>query len=200
MHTFNISFVCVLFQPEAIVTRPPIEMLSEPNATDIPMMIGYNCSEGIIMLPDVVKKLLLYDRDLARMIPKSLNLAPDDPRCRTVADEMRRFYFNGNQVTKENLTEMVKLQTDYYFSLGSQMSAELHARHEERYAIAISFHFACPILICSFICRAPLFFYRFAVDQELNLFKKLSPNKIDIGEGKHLDGACHVDEIYYLFV
>lgn len=109
-----------------------MQILSEPNATDIPMMIGYNCSEGIVTLADAVRKLTLYEDDLARMIPRSVNLAPDDPRCVQVADGIRQFYFNGDPVCRANLAEMVKLQTDYHFALGTQLAAELHARHETR--------------------------------------------------------------------
>lgn len=84
------------------------------------------------MLADAYKKLDIYDKDLARMIPKSLNLKTDDPKCLEVANEMRQFYFQGKNVSKDNMSAMAKLQTDYHFALGCHLAAELHARHEEK--------------------------------------------------------------------
>lgn len=84
------------------------------------------------MLSDTYKKLHVIDQDLARMIPRYVNLEPNDPRCLQVADEMRQLYFTDNKISMENLSEMGKLQTDYHFAIGTHMAAELHARNEEK--------------------------------------------------------------------
>lgn len=180
-----------------------MKIMSEPNATNIPMMIGYNCSEGIITLPDAVRKLPMYEKDLARMIPRSVDLKTDDPRCLQVADDIRQFYFDGSQVVESSLAEMVKLQTDYHFALGAQLAAELHARYEKRQCYILFETKRCDFhehnISCSF-SRSSLYFYRFSVDRELNLFKKLTLHKMDLVNEEQFCGASHVDEIYYLFV
>lgn len=84
------------------------------------------------MLSDVVKKVAIYDKDLARMIPRTVDIAPDDPRCQQIADEIRKFYFAGGPVTKTNMADMAKLQTDFYFSMATHLAAELHARYEAK--------------------------------------------------------------------
>lgn len=109
-----------------------MELLSQPNATTIPMILGYNNGEGLTMLADAYKKLDVYEKDLARMIPKSINLQPDDPKCLEVAEEMRQFYFNGERISTGNLSGMCKLQGDYHFVLGCHLAAELNARYEEK--------------------------------------------------------------------
>jgi acetylcholinesterase len=55
---------------DAVVTERPLDAMKRPNLFDIPVMIGANNAEGIIMLPNVLKKLEEIKKDLARYIPK----------------------------------------------------------------------------------------------------------------------------------
>lgn len=99
------------------------------------MMMGYNSIDGLVILVDAVvgKKLELYDNDLARLIPKSVNLAPNDERCKLVANRLRQFYFGGSRICDGNLNRFADLYTDTYFSLFTYLAAELHARYQNRY-------------------------------------------------------------------
>lgn len=98
-------------------------------------MMGYNSIDGLVILVDAVvgKKLELYDNDLARLIPKSVDLAPDDERCKLLANRLRQFYFNGNRICDDTLNGFADLYTDTYFSLFTYLAAELHARYRNRY-------------------------------------------------------------------
>lgn len=97
-------------------------------------MMGYNSKEGIVMLIDAVKnkKLNEIEHDLARLIPKSVNLAPDDERCKQLANRIRDFYFKGKTVSLDTVDELVDLNTDYHFAILANLSAELHARYQNR--------------------------------------------------------------------
>jgi acetylcholinesterase len=55
---------------DAVVTERPLDAMKRRNLFDIPVMIGANDAEGIIMLPNVLKKLDEIDQDVARYIPK----------------------------------------------------------------------------------------------------------------------------------
>ncbi|CAD7078429.1 unnamed protein product [Hermetia illucens] len=156
---------------DAIVTKPPLEAAKEPNAIDIPVMMGYTSEEGITMLVNACRKLDELDQDLARMIPRSVDLDPNDPLCLVVADEMRKFYFNGEKVTMKKVKELCNLMTDYHFGIGIHAAAEIHARYQH---------------------KSPLYFYRFSYSGKLNLFKKWF-------NFTQLKGACHGDELFYLF-
>lgn len=96
--------------------------------------MGYNSMDGLVILVDAVmgKKLELYENDLARLIPKSVDLAPEDERCKSLANRLRQFYFNGNRVCADTLEGFADLYTDTYFSLFTYLSAELHARYQSR--------------------------------------------------------------------
>lgn len=49
--------------------------------------------------------------------------------------------------------------------------------------------------------RCPLYFYQFDCDEELNLFKQLLLREFDMTdeEREQMAGACHSDELFYLF-
>lgn len=102
-------------------------------------MQGYNSKEGIVMLIDAVKnkKLDDIDNDLARLIPRSVDLAndmqtTDDERCKQLANHMRDFYFKGKRVSNDTLDELVDLNTDYHFTIFAYLSAELHTKYQNR--------------------------------------------------------------------
>lgn len=169
------------YAPDAILTKSPLEAMQIKNSHNIPILMGYNDGEGLIMLADVYKKLDIYNKDLARMIPTSINLAnekPGNPQCIQLADEIKKFYFNSENLSAENLTDLAKLQSDYHFILGAQLTAELHAKYQQ---------------------SSPMYFYRFSCDSELNLFKKLMLRSLEFAETDKLIGACHGDDIFYLF-
>lgn len=156
---------------DAIVTRSPLESLKIPNHVNIPIMMGYTSTEGITMLANAVKKLEQFQEDLARMIPRSVNLNPDDENCLKVADQIRKFYFNNGKIDKKSISHLGDLMTDYHFNIGINIAAELHARNQY---------------------NSPLYFYRFNYDGGLNMFKKWF-------NLQKLKGACHGDELFYLF-
>lgn len=46
---------------------------------------------------------------------------------------------------------------------------------------------------------SPMYFYRFSIDKDFNLYKKFTLMALGISETDKFKGACHADEIYYLF-
>ncbi|GAB0095021.1 Carboxylic ester hydrolase [Sergentomyia squamirostris] len=157
--------------PDAFITDTPLNLATALPAIEKPMILGHTSKEGIIMLLDAIRKIDLYETDFSRIIPKSLNVTPGSRTCERVANEMRKFYFNDAKITKDVIPEFTDLLSDYNFIIGNHVTAEIHARKEH---------------------KAPLFFYRFSFDGELNLPKKL------FGLGKN-NGACHGDDMFYLF-
>lgn len=96
--------------------------------------MGYTSKEGIVMLIDAVKNKKLDDieNDLARLIPRSVDLSTDDERCRHLANRIREFYFKGKKVSHDTMNELVDLNTDYHFTILAYLAAELHARYQNR--------------------------------------------------------------------
>lgn len=172
-------------------------------------MMGYNSKEGIVMLIDAVKnkKLEEIDNDLARLIPRSVNLAPNDERCKHLANRIREFYFDGMKLSTDTMNEFVDLNTDYHFGILACFYAELHARYQNRYDITIFWRKNKPIAnesrlisLCfiGFI-SSPMYFFRFSIDKDFNLYKKFAFMLMGLSDTHTFKGACHTDDIYYLF-
>uniref|UniRef100_A0A8D8NKS9 Carboxylic ester hydrolase n=3 Tax=Culex pipiens TaxID=7175 RepID=A0A8D8NKS9_CULPI len=157
---------------DAIVTKLPTEVMKTPNSIEsIPVMMGVNNGEGIIMLLDAVKKLDLYDNDMARLIPRSVNVNPATKASNDLGEEIKKFYFGDKPVCKETLPQLADLMSDYHFAIFANTCAELHARYQH---------------------QSPLYYYNFSFDGELNMYKKLLNLKVP--------GACHADELSYQFM
>lgn len=189
------------FQDEAIITNPPLEMMKSPIDTKIiPIMMGYNSKDGLVMLPDALvgNKFERFDNDLARLIPRSVNLAPEDERCKLLATQMRQLYLNGNRICDDTLDGFVDLFTDYYFSLFTHLAAELFARYQNRCDTQMHLAFLKK-RNNEFLFFSPIYFYRFSVDKDFNLFKKFALKQMGMPDTKKFKGAYHTDEIYYLF-
>lgn len=142
------------------------------------MLIGYNSNEGLIILSDIVKnkRLKQFDDDFVRLIPSSLNVESNDPQRFQLIDEVRDFYLAGHALCEENLPQLEELLSDNHFGNGMHLTAQLYAKYQS---------------------STPVYFYRFAVSKELNVFKRLVvSNKIDLTRYR---GACHGDDLYYLF-
>lgn len=113
-----------------------MELMKTPiDSLNIPIMMGYNSQDGLIMLIDAVKnkKLEQFDNDFARFIPKSVNLPVDDDRCKILGDKIKQFYLNGPKLCDSTLEGFANLCTDYHFAIFACVGAELHAKYQNRY-------------------------------------------------------------------
>lgn len=158
--------------PEAIITRSPVELMNDENSIDVPVMMGYTSAEGIVILPALIGNLEEFDNDLTKLIPKSINLQLKDLNTIDLAKSIRDFYFKGEKVNEKTLNNFNDLLGDFFFNINYYEAAEIHSRKQH---------------------KSPLFFYRFDYDGALNLYK----NKIfQMG---HLKGVSHADELFYIF-
>ncbi|XP_062543894.1 acetylcholinesterase-like isoform X2 [Armigeres subalbatus] len=157
---------------DAIVTKPPIDVLKTPNSiANIPVMMGVNNKEGTIMLLDGIKKLELYDNDMARMIPRSVNVNPGTKTSNELGEEIKKFYFGNQSVDTKTLPQLADLMSDYHFTIFANICSELHSRFQH---------------------QSPLYFYNFSFDGMLNMYKKLLNLSVP--------GASHADELSYQFI
>ncbi|XP_058463057.1 acetylcholinesterase-like [Malaya genurostris] len=153
---------------DAIVTRSPIETMKTPNSlSDIPLMIGLNNREGTIMLLDAVKKMEVYDKDIARLIPQTVN-AHTTAR-RELGVQIKKFYFGDKSVSMDTLPQLADLMSDYYFDILTNICVELHAKYQQ---------------------QSPLYYYNFSFDGTMNMFKKLL--QLDVPGACHADELAYL--------
>lgn len=107
---------------------------NQAHSINIPMMVGYNSIEGLVGLIDCHKnkKYQLINKDLARYIPKTIDLSSNDPKCVKFADEIRKFYFSGRNVSDQTKVELTNLLGDYHFNMEPQFLAEAYSRRQHK--------------------------------------------------------------------
>uniref|UniRef100_A0A182QBC1 Carboxylesterase type B domain-containing protein n=1 Tax=Anopheles farauti TaxID=69004 RepID=A0A182QBC1_9DIPT len=155
-----------------VVPMHPFVAMQQPGRIPpVPIVFGNNDREGCIMMMDAMKKLDLYDNDMARMIPRTVNVSPESPASEQLGNEVKQFYCGSQGVTKDTVNQLADLMTDYHFGILANTCAELHARYQP---------------------ESPMFYYQFSYDGELNMYKRLLQLTIP--------GACHADELSYLFL
>ncbi|XP_058828225.1 uncharacterized protein LOC131688090 [Topomyia yanbarensis] len=157
---------------DAIVTKAPVEVMKTPNSlSNIPLMLGVNNREGTIMLLDAIKKLEVYDNDIARLIPRTVNVNSNTVASKELGAEIKKFYFGDKRVSKDTLLQLADLMSDYHFGILANVCAELHAKYQH---------------------QSSLYYYNFSFDGMLNMYKRMLQLNVP--------GACHADELSYQFL
>ncbi|XP_050327689.1 esterase B1 [Bactrocera neohumeralis] len=156
---------------DTFIDTPVLELLQCKDTRVMPMIMGYNSAEGVLMLINAVRKIEEINNDLARFVPRNVPLAIDHAEIQYVAQKLRDFYFNGHQITHEQLECMTNLLTDYHFMVDLQLAVEYQAKYKT---------------------RSPLYFYRYDYTGGRDLFKR----QLQL---EFIPGACHADELHYLF-
>lgn len=137
-------------------------------------MIGYTSKEGIMDL--MVEKANLqkhrerFPKNFEYFVPHTLELELGSADSKNVAAKIKKFYFNNEELSEENTSEIYDVKTDIFFAKGVQTSAKYFAKHSTE----------------------NVYFYRMSVVTSLNFFKNFFY--------PHGKGVCHADDINYLFV
>lgn len=155
----------------AFITSSPSDLMKKQKI-DIPVIFGLNSGDGMTMGNYYRKKLSSFDKDYVRLVPLSLNVDPHSDEALKVARKIKEFYFGDKHINEEIISLFVDFMTDFHFSIPLMMSNQIHS------------------LNCT--PRFKQYVYEFCYDGELNAFKRLL--KMD-----ELPGACHFDELFYLF-
>ncbi|KAI4468814.1 carboxylesterase [Holotrichia oblita] len=107
--------------------------------------------------------------DFEEAIPFNLGIPKGTPLSLKTAEKIKQFYYSDKQPSLDDKDTLYKLQTDNFFFREIYITAKQHASTSSE----------------------PVYFYKFCIDGPLNMFKKLL--------GIDAPGACHADELSYLF-
>uniref|UniRef100_V5G2A7 Carboxylic ester hydrolase n=1 Tax=Anoplophora glabripennis TaxID=217634 RepID=V5G2A7_ANOGL len=190
---------------DAFLTEHPLEILKSGRNHQIPMIIGYNTAEG--MLIELIRRTKSYGelpKNLEGEVPWDLKVPPTSGKTKEIAEKIRKYYYDGEDVTDENVLKTYKLVGDIQFLYGIQKAIRLQKRNGSQ----------------------PIYVYRNSLDGTLNFFKKfctakyfktmvlinflgkLSGNsslktvfqkmsaKLPYNES---EGVAHADDLFYLF-
>ncbi|XP_068084708.1 juvenile hormone esterase isoform X2 [Anabrus simplex] len=158
---------------ERFLPASPMELLEEGRYHDVPYMTGVTEKEGIVIFmltelnkPEIVEKL---EQNFAKIVLPGVRLPKNYKKTDEVVRKVRQFYMNDKPLTKDTLPGFIDLCSELMFTKG------IHATVKKMAQLA----------------KAPLYYYQFSYDGQLNFLKKL----------RHINypGASHADEIGYLF-
>lgn len=157
---------------DAFITKFPIDIIKEKeNQLNLPMIIGVNNGDGMTQTAAAKKKLQDFSSDMVRRIPFSVDVDPDSQEAQKLAKKIEKFYFGNRGLTLQTIPLFVELNTDYYFSVPMTIINEAYAKYQP---------------------DCTQFVYEFGLTSELNFFKKAL-------KMSDVPGACHFDELSYLF-
>uniref|UniRef100_A0A182QNR7 Carboxylic ester hydrolase n=1 Tax=Anopheles farauti TaxID=69004 RepID=A0A182QNR7_9DIPT len=155
---------------DAIIKQRGEELLKQPNAKPIPLMHGVTSAEGLVFYASLQARFDEVATNLAMTLPLDLGVPRDFQPA--VLEEIRQFYFQEKPIDRDGFAKLLDLVADVGFYFPVCVSAELHSRYQQ---------------------DAPLYFYRFSYETELNEMRKL------FGVPDGTPGAAHADELSYLF-
>ncbi|KAK9746441.1 Carboxylesterase family [Popillia japonica] len=107
--------------------------------------------------------------DFEEAIPFNLGIPKGSPQSLKTAAKIKEYYYGDKEPSFDDMDTLYKLQTDNFFYRGVYITAKHHAATTSE----------------------PVYFYKFCVDGPLNMLKKFV--------GIDAPGACHADELSYLF-
>ncbi|XP_053689293.1 esterase B1-like isoform X4 [Sabethes cyaneus] len=153
-----------------IISENILDTLERPNRVLIPMIIGITSEEAIYKGNSLINNMERYKSEPYRFVPSSLDV-PKNLKL-SVAHNIVKFYCESSEPTVDNLLGLTRIFSDNLYIIPTLLTLELHNIYQS---------------------IAPVYFYQFAMETELNKFRQLwkAPDC--------LRGASHADDIYYLF-
>ncbi|KAI4468858.1 carboxylesterase [Holotrichia oblita] len=155
-----------------VISENPAKIIASGKYYKVPMIIGYTSSEGYFF-DYKIKNMrkpnsnTLLIENFEHLIPHHLNIPPGTPLSKYIAKEIKSYYFNDEEPTlAKHKTAYYEVFGDVFFNYGLVSTA---LRHLETLG-------------------HPIYYFRFAVDGELNFYKE-----------NGLPGAAHSDDVCYLF-
>lgn len=159
---------------ERLVIDTPEALMASGSYRQVPMIIGTTSKEGLLA---IVKThfdnsfLEDYNRNPEYLVPFSYNISPNDTgHVIEVARAMRDAYFQGGRLTDQLKDEFAVFQTDTNFLFPADRVLRITAANSS----------------------TPIYNYIFSYDGPYNMVKLFLLVK-------GYSGACHADDIFYLF-
>uniref|UniRef100_A0A1A9W1E0 Carboxylic ester hydrolase n=1 Tax=Glossina brevipalpis TaxID=37001 RepID=A0A1A9W1E0_9MUSC len=156
---------------DCIVPKPPLHMLRDAWSNEIPLLIGGNSFEGLLMFTEARKYPDLINNLVFENLPPH-DAALSEEKCREYAQVIKEVYFGDKEPSWKTILQYSDIFSYKYF---------WHAIHRvilarQRYAP-----------------QADTYLYRFDFDSKhFNLMRIISC-------GRKIRGTCHADDLSYLF-
>nr|CAD7417647.1 unnamed protein product [Timema poppensis] len=159
--------------PHNFLPKKPLELIKSGSIHEVPLIMGMTSHEGLVSLQalgrDQAKALNGVEKNFDRFVPEDL-VDKNSTRSAEISNKIRQLYFKDEPVSEKTLPQYIDLVTDTWFGAGIYRAVKEHVTS----------------------CRAPLYYYQFAFDGQLGIFKRMLG--VDF-----IKGVCHGDDLGYLF-
>lgn len=157
-------------EPRALI-EPPLATMQKGTFNQVPYIIGSNSDEALYGVRELIIDPTLFtkfNRNPHYYIPTSWNVDPVSPAANEIITNVRNTYFDGEDV--DDKYQYTQFCSDTHFHYGTYKTVKLHSSKQV----------------------APVYYYVFGFDGDLNLVKTLLLLF-------SYPGAMHADDIPYLF-
>lgn len=158
---------------ECVLPKHPLELMRTTWSNDIPLLIGGNSHEGLLFLPEIRRRPVTLDevKDCQYLVPSDLCLDRDSEKCREFGLLIKKTHFGDEECSLKTSTEYLDLLAYKMFWHGIHRTVLSRLEHSTQPTYLYRFEFDSPFfnMLREFIC------------------------------GKGQQGACHGDELCYLF-
>nr|CAD7574328.1 unnamed protein product [Timema californicum] len=190
--------------PQAFLSESPVDLIKYGSIREVPFISGITTHEGIIHIAkNRATFMQKVDKNFKKLVPQDLV----ENRCPAsegeISNKIRQFYFKDGDVSERNILQYIDLLTDTHYGLGVYNTVKEHPAS----------------------CASPVYYYQFAFDGQLGLFKRffglesikgdcatrVADGAVSLPEAnsetvaretcksRDLQRACHTDDLGYLF-
>lgn len=155
---------------EAFLTEPPYDILTKGLYNKVPMMIGTNSEEGLLILGmdnDTMINRVKFEKSL----PKNLEILDVKTKL-VIAKELERLYMEGEKVSADSVAKVSRWYGEPNLNFPSLAETEILLQTTDQ----------------------PIYNYLFQYSGRRNVPKFFLNKKLKV-----VPGATHADDIFYLF-
>lgn len=154
---------------EPFITEDPLSVVVQGKLRKVPLIVGYNSAEGIVVLGDQIKKKDFYNENPHYLLPRVVARRLSEEKLVEFGDKVKKFYVGSGNFGPENLESLVNVNSDILFAYGVHRFVNLYSQ-----------------------LNKDVFMYVFDTVTELNIVKQMSGFP-------HAKGMCHADDLFYFF-
>ncbi|KAM3961877.1 juvenile hormone esterase-like isoform 2-T2 [Aphomia sociella] len=154
---------------EYFLSENPIDILLKGQANKVPLMIGYNSAEGLLMLSDHLEKADFRNKNPEYLVPREIAQKISLDKVKEFGQLIKKFYVGKDEFSNKTADSIVNLNTDLHFAYSTHRFIDLYRASNQ-----------------------PIYQYVFNYVTGMNFVK------ISLGLA-HMKGASHADDLFYLF-
>ncbi|XP_044745323.1 uncharacterized protein LOC123307171 [Coccinella septempunctata] len=156
-------------EEEPFLSEHPMKILERGVYNHVPLMMGYNSREGMLVHGSGKKPFKQIIPDIEKTVPNYLGIPKGSSSSKIVANKIMEHYFGDQDPDEADVDLSYKLWSDNFFIRDIYRSVSGHCRNSSK----------------------PVYLYEMTIETSLNMFKFLASIETP--------GVCHADDIFYLF-